>query len=216
MEPDYPPCSMRLLGTIKGVAAHAKCNDASKDHYHRLVTPIDCRRCQGLEPEKPSATDASPEPPAVPEPPGLVRRAISYTEALARWTAAGRPGAPGQGSRADIPPALQDVQMVRPRASKSAVAAAAGSPITATPCSTRSRWPRKTVPETCGETDALRLPRRSTSPDARGGCNYLVYSGGPMESFIAWWSTPSRTWKWPTGGRRSTRTAHWNSPAPRP
>jgi hypothetical protein len=31
------------------------------------------------------------EPPAPPEPPGLVRRAISYTEALARWTTAGRP-----------------------------------------------------------------------------------------------------------------------------
>ena len=89
MGTDYPPCSTRLLGTIKGVAIHAKCNDASKDHYHRLVKPIDCRRCLGLEQEEAPANDAPPEPP--PEPPGIVRRAISYTEALARWTAAGRP-----------------------------------------------------------------------------------------------------------------------------
>jgi len=32
----------------------------------------------------------------------------------------------------------------------------------------------------------------------------------------AWWNTPSRTWKWPTGDLRSTRTARWNSPDPRP
>jgi len=99
MEPVYPPCQMRLLGMVKGVVMHAKCNDASKDRYHRLVKPIDCRRCLGLEPDEAPANDAlseAPEPSEPPEPPGLVRRAISYTEALARWAAAGRPERPAK------------------------------------------------------------------------------------------------------------------------
>jgi hypothetical protein len=91
--PSYPPCETRFEGRVKGVIKHAKCANAASDHYLVLVRPVDCRRCLGLERE-PSANDAPPEPPdlaAPPEPPGLVRRAISYTEALARWTAAGRP-----------------------------------------------------------------------------------------------------------------------------
>ena len=84
-EPLYPPCETRLVGTVKGVNKHAKCANTAGNHYLVLVQPVDCRRCLGLEPEAPA------EPPKPPEPPGLVRRAISYTEALARWTAAGRP-----------------------------------------------------------------------------------------------------------------------------
>ena len=96
-EPVYPPCPTRALGTVKGVVKHAWCDDASKDRYRRLVKPIDCRRCLGLEPEASPADNVPPEPlkPLAPleppEPPGLVRRALSYTEALARWTAAGQP-----------------------------------------------------------------------------------------------------------------------------
>jgi len=97
MSTEYPPCSARLLGMVKGVVIHAKCNDASKDRCRRLVKPIDCRRCLGLVPEEAPTDDAPPEPSPPsepPEPPGLVRRAISYAEALARWTAAGRPERP--------------------------------------------------------------------------------------------------------------------------
>lgn len=88
-EPAYPPCETRLVGRVKGVIKHAKCTNPANDHYLALVRPVDCRRCLGLEPQAPAEPPVNaPEPP---EPPGLVRRAISYTEALARWTAAGRP-----------------------------------------------------------------------------------------------------------------------------
>ena len=94
MATEYPPCSTRFLGTVKGVVKHALCADAAKDRYRQIVQPVDCRRCLGLEPEEAPATSAPSEPSDAPEPPGLVRRAVSYTEALARWTAAGRPERP--------------------------------------------------------------------------------------------------------------------------
>jgi hypothetical protein len=74
----HPPCPMRLEGKVKGVVTHAKCNDQSKDRYRQLVRRADCRRCVT-------------GPASVPEPPGLVRRAFSYAEAVAQWTAAGMP-----------------------------------------------------------------------------------------------------------------------------
>jgi hypothetical protein len=93
----YPPCAKRLEGKVKGVITHAKCNDQSKDRYRQLVKPVDCQRCiTGAEADQPESSgkeaDAAPTPePPIPEPPGLVRRALSYAEALAQWTAAGRP-----------------------------------------------------------------------------------------------------------------------------
>ena len=51
---------------------------------------------------------------------------------------------------------------------------------------TRSRWPPKTVPETCGEPHALQLPRRqerSACPAKR--CAYLVHSGGPASNLYS-------------------------------
>jgi len=112
--PIYPPCSTRVLGRVKGFVTNAFCLDANKQRYQQLVRPIDCRRCLGLEPAallnsdvqpevqlpaelRPSGSSSSSTLPVpldahdTPEPPGLIRRAISYTEALARWTAAGRP-----------------------------------------------------------------------------------------------------------------------------
>jgi len=108
-QPAYPSCSKRLTGTDR----HPACNDASKAYFLRPVRPADCHRCLGLEPTPTEATSPeSPPPPASPPPeskppesgppkpaesseppatPGLVRRAFSYAEALARWTAAGQP-----------------------------------------------------------------------------------------------------------------------------
>ena len=93
----YPPCPKRLVGTIKGVATHAQCNDESKDRYRQLVKLRDCQRCvAGPEADQLDSSDEnadtarSAESP-VPEPPGLVRRAFSYAEAVAQWTAAGMP-----------------------------------------------------------------------------------------------------------------------------
>jgi hypothetical protein len=82
---EYPPCPKRVVGTVKGVVTHAKCLDQSNTRYMGLVQPAECERCLAGAPEP------APAEPAPPEPPGLVRRAISYAEALAQWTAAGRP-----------------------------------------------------------------------------------------------------------------------------
>jgi hypothetical protein len=91
MEPAYPPCPRRLAGTVKGVVLHAKCNDESKGRYHQLVRPTDCERClAGPEADKPDSSEENAAAPA-PEPPGLVRRAFSYAEAVAQWTTAGMP-----------------------------------------------------------------------------------------------------------------------------
>lgn len=92
-EPAYPPCETRTFGKIKGVIKHALCTDNTKDQYRRLVRPVDCERClAGLPPVAEVQPDqgAAPEPP-LPETPGLARRVLSYAEAVARWTAAGRP-----------------------------------------------------------------------------------------------------------------------------
>lgn len=97
----YPPCPKRLTGADM----HAKCNNPTKGHFQRPVRETECRRCLGLDPMPTAAAageSSQPDPPLAPlsqplphsEPPttpGLVRRAVSYTEALARWTAAGRP-----------------------------------------------------------------------------------------------------------------------------
>jgi hypothetical protein len=97
-ERDYPQCPKRL----DGADMHPKCNAPTKGYFLRPVRPTECRRCLGLEPmpadaeTRESSPPLPPPPPPLPseqppKPPGLVRRAISYTEALARWTTAGRP-----------------------------------------------------------------------------------------------------------------------------
>jgi len=86
---EHPLCETRFEGRVKGVITHAKCANPASDRYLALVRPVDCRRCLGLEAA--AAVEPPVKAPEPPEPPGLVRRAISYTEALARWTAAGRP-----------------------------------------------------------------------------------------------------------------------------
>jgi hypothetical protein len=88
----YPPCAKRLEGKVNRVVTHAKCNDRSKDRCGQLVRSADCQRCiAGPEAEQPESSNKEADGAPVPEPPGLVRRALSYAEALAQWTAAGRP-----------------------------------------------------------------------------------------------------------------------------
>jgi len=54
--------------------------------------PPGAAKAESSPPEPPLAPLAQPSPPSdQPTSPGLVRRAISYTEALARWTGAGQP-----------------------------------------------------------------------------------------------------------------------------
>jgi hypothetical protein len=93
-EREYPPCLKRLDGADR----HPTCNDPMKVCFLRLIRPIDCRRCLGLESEPTGPETSDPPPPpapaGVPTPPGLIRRAYSWAEAVARWTAAGQPTRP--------------------------------------------------------------------------------------------------------------------------
>ncbi len=83
---EYPPCPKRVVGTVKGVVTHAKCLDQSNDSLHG---PCPAGRMRTVPDRGTRAKAARTR--RRPEPPGLVRRAISYAEALAQWTAAGRP-----------------------------------------------------------------------------------------------------------------------------
>ena len=162
-DPLYPACPTRLLATVKGVIKHALCTDAAKDQFKQIVQPADCQRCLAGLPIRPEAeaepTAAAGAPP--PEPPGLVRRAASYAGA----SPGGRPPV-GRSDRTRKSSGYS-TSSARPATgstptSRFVAAAAAGWPKAAMPSKTRSRWPPKTVPETCGETHALQLPRRST------------------------------------------------------
>ena len=109
---EYPPCPSCLTSNGR----HPTCNDPTKRTFQRPVRPEECRRCPGAEitlteavvpepgpppfppprrpePPPPTLPTESSEPPA-PAIPGLIRRAYSYAEALARWTAAGQPVRP--------------------------------------------------------------------------------------------------------------------------
>jgi len=103
----YPPCEFRLDGTP------ARCNHPTCMYCGCFVEPARCQAClsgpdpdvlaklQGMRRVPTRRITASPDlaatgetPPDPPDPPGLVKRAYSYAEALARWTAAGRPVRP--------------------------------------------------------------------------------------------------------------------------
>lgn len=57
------------------------CNNPASQNYRRTIGPGACRRCKGPPMRKPGRNKS----------PGLLRRAVSYTEAVIEWTAAGRP-----------------------------------------------------------------------------------------------------------------------------
>jgi len=107
-EREYPPCPSRLAG---GGDRHPTCNDPAKTHFQRPIRAEDCQRCPGstiklADPVSPepflpppagpaqATTPAGPTEPEAPATPGLLHRAYSYAEAVARWTAAGQPVRP--------------------------------------------------------------------------------------------------------------------------
>lgn len=55
------------------------------------VTPRVCRLCQAPTTNAETSQDGPENAAPPPETPGLVRRTLSYAEALIEWTAAGRP-----------------------------------------------------------------------------------------------------------------------------
>ena len=92
---EFPECSKCYRCVQNGRVIYRICDDPTAVFYQQCVESPVCQRCTsraGAAP-LPAPESHSPEPmqPQLPEPPGLVRRALSYAEALAQWTAAGRP-----------------------------------------------------------------------------------------------------------------------------
>ena len=100
----FPPCDLRLAGNADGTCA--RCNSPACIYYGCFVEPVRCQQCLdgSLHCDKPVRLRPRRKLPAVrrpasgddtpPEPPSLVRRVFSYAEAIAQWTAAGRPERP--------------------------------------------------------------------------------------------------------------------------
>jgi len=99
---EYPPCPK--CRTDEG--RHPECNDPASAYFQCPVRLVDCQQClagdrksalprSSSRPPLQPAPSASPAPsPDAPTPPGILHRAYSYAEALARWTAAGQPVRP--------------------------------------------------------------------------------------------------------------------------
>ena len=71
------------------------CNDAGSPYYRRVVKSSACRRCKAIKmlpaPKPKPKRDIPVSDTSPPKTPGLLRRAMSYAEAVIEWTAAGRP-----------------------------------------------------------------------------------------------------------------------------
>ena len=163
-DPLYPACPTRLLATVKGVLKHALCADDAKDQ-------LQANRTAGGLPAVPRRDSQS----------GRSRRTNRCRQRRRRLpsrpaSCVGQHPTPGRWPSGRLPVGRNDrtrkssgysTSSARPATgstptSRFVAAAAAGWPKAAMPSRTRSRWPPKTVPETCGETHALQLPRRST------------------------------------------------------
>lgn len=92
---EFPECSKCYRCVQNGRVIYRICDDPTAVFYQRCVEAPVCQRCTSRPGAAPPFVPAGPSPepmqPELPEPPGLVSRAISYVEAVARWTAAGRP-----------------------------------------------------------------------------------------------------------------------------
>lgn len=99
----FPACPSTFDSqTPTGRVVHRVCLDKAKPTYQLVVTGRACRLCQSQKTDLARSIQAvntkatsSPTAPAQaappPETPGLVRRTLSYAEALIAWTVAGRP-----------------------------------------------------------------------------------------------------------------------------
>ncbi len=102
----FPACPSTFDSqTPTGRVVHRVCLAEGKATYRLVVTARACRLCQLPRTDVPGETsaldtnetpsrpgqDTTPDATPPPETPGLVRRTLSYAEALIAWTAAGRP-----------------------------------------------------------------------------------------------------------------------------
>lgn len=79
-------CNRCTLITRGGKVAYYICRNPESQYYNKGILPAIRAACQAKRlpvKEEPAAP--------VPEPPNLAQRVLSYTEALIRWTAAGKP-----------------------------------------------------------------------------------------------------------------------------
>ena len=183
-----------LLGTIKGVAAHAKCDDASKDRYHRLVTPIDCRRCLGLEPEEPPATDAPPEPPI----PSRLDWCGGRSPTPRPWPAGRRPVGPKRPDKEVERIFHQHCKPCKwydPERSKSAGDAAAESPRTASRTEQDQDGHRKLPSKPLVTPMPCDCPEDQPRPIPPAAATTSSIPAARCRASTDWWSTPSPTWK---------------------
>jgi len=87
-------CNQCLTATRDGKIVYYICRNPESRRFNKRVSPATRAACQGRRPgaQETPATQSAPadaEPP--PQTPGLVRRVLSYAEALIQWTAAGKP-----------------------------------------------------------------------------------------------------------------------------
>lgn len=86
----FPACPSAFDSrTPAGRLVHRVCLGKEKPTYRMAVLARACRLCQA--PRSNDTDQATPADAAPPKTPSLVRRTLSYAEALIAWTAAGRP-----------------------------------------------------------------------------------------------------------------------------
>ncbi len=224
----FPACPSSFDSrTPTGRVVHRVCLDERKPTYRLVMAPRACRLCQSPETSHANAASVgdTKEPPPCrdesvpadgappPEAPSLVRRTLSYAEALIAWTAAGRPER-----------SAKDVEQIFNRFCKpcrwydrrrqicrgcGCRVADAGFAIT-----NKIKMATEHRPRQPGDAHALRLaPTSHPDRHANGGCNYLVYSGGSVIELLSprGASRPSPTDPAHGGLMQYTKTARWNS-----
>jgi len=83
---NFPPCDSAFESrTPDGMVMQRVCLAKNAPTYEMVVMPAACRMCQSIKAGKPIVTKAPRKTP------GVLRRVISYAEAVIEWTAAGRP-----------------------------------------------------------------------------------------------------------------------------
>lgn len=89
----FPACASAFDSrTPAGRVVHRVCLSEEKPACRMAVTARACKLCQSPRTDDAGASEDAPaESAPPPATPGLVRRTLSYAEALILWTAAGRP-----------------------------------------------------------------------------------------------------------------------------
>ncbi len=89
---DFPPCDTCMNATRNERIVKRTCLNENNPRFRRLVNVATCSSCKSGQPVKMTAAGKPmPETDGVPTRPSLVKRILTYTQAVAEWVAAGRP-----------------------------------------------------------------------------------------------------------------------------